>query len=246
MTVTLRSNLNVKVFIKVFKTIISYPYHQFDSSLVWWYILVQNFAYLHPSPSPSTHPPPPNSCQGQGRSHVKTFMLKFYVKVFRTSLLLNQTMNSIYIWYYDIYWSKVQSFYQHHQHSWPWPCSQGHRLRILKVLKFSLIFFLTSLFPNLITNLIHLWFDDIYWSKILYSAIPPPPKVMSKSGSQNFPETKCAMSGELSCLATGLVNFLEHSAYLILLCCLEPHDKKKEKKKKKETEKHELEFQWDY
>ena len=31
----------------------------------------------------------------------------FYVKVFRTSLLLNQMMDLIYIWYHDIYWSKV-------------------------------------------------------------------------------------------------------------------------------------------
>ena len=32
--------------------------------------------------------------------------------------------------------------------------------------------FKTSLFPNLITNLIHLWYDDTYWSKILHSTIP--------------------------------------------------------------------------
>ena len=33
--------------------------------------------------------------------------------------------------------------------------------------------FKTSLFPNLITDLIHLWYDDTYWSKILCSTIPP-------------------------------------------------------------------------
>ena len=32
--------------------------------------------------------------------------------------------------------------------------------------------FKTSLFPNLITDLIHLWYDDTYWSKILCSTIP--------------------------------------------------------------------------
>ena len=37
----------------------------------------------------------------------KIFLLKFYVKVFKTSLLLNQMMDLIYIWYHDIYWSKV-------------------------------------------------------------------------------------------------------------------------------------------
>ena len=32
--------------------------------------------------------------------------------------------------------------------------------------------FKTSLFPNLVTDLIHLWYDDTYWSKILCSTIP--------------------------------------------------------------------------
>ena len=32
--------------------------------------------------------------------------------------------------------------------------------------------FKTSLFPNIITNLIHLWYDSTYWSKILCSIIP--------------------------------------------------------------------------
>ena len=34
--------------------------------------------------------------------------------------------------------------------------------------------FKTSLFPNLITDLIHLWYDDTYWSKDLCSIIPTP------------------------------------------------------------------------
>ena len=32
--------------------------------------------------------------------------------------------------------------------------------------------FKTSLFPNLITDLIHLWYDDTYWSKILHITTP--------------------------------------------------------------------------
>ena len=32
--------------------------------------------------------------------------------------------------------------------------------------------FKTTLFPNLITDLIHLWNDNTYWSKILRSTIP--------------------------------------------------------------------------
>ena len=42
-----------------------------------------------------------------------------------------------------------------------------------QMLKFSLKFFKTSLFPNLITDLIHLWYDDTYWSKILCSTCIP-------------------------------------------------------------------------
>ena len=34
--------------------------------------------------------------------------------------------------------------------------------------------FKTSLFPNLIIDLIHVWYDDTYWSKILHSTIPTP------------------------------------------------------------------------
>ena len=32
--------------------------------------------------------------------------------------------------------------------------------------------FKTLLFPNRITDLFHLWYDDTYWSKILCSTIP--------------------------------------------------------------------------
>ena len=32
--------------------------------------------------------------------------------------------------------------------------------------------FKTSLYPNLTTDLIHLWYDDTYWFKILRSTIP--------------------------------------------------------------------------
>ena len=35
--------------------------------------------------------------------------------------------------------------------------------------------FKTLLFPNLITDLIHLWYDDTYLSKILRSTIPTTP-----------------------------------------------------------------------
>ena len=44
--------------------------------------------------------------------------------------------------------------------------------RLPQMLKFSLKVFKTSLFPTLITDLIHLWYDDTYWSKILRSTNP--------------------------------------------------------------------------
>ena len=44
--------------------------------------------------------------------------------------------------------------------------------------------FKTSLFPNLITDLLHLWYNDTYWSKILCSTIPTTLVSMSRSRSQ--------------------------------------------------------------
>ena len=50
---------------------------------------------IHISPKLCTVPSPtPRSCQDQGHK-LKIFMLKFYVKVFRISLLLNQMMDSV-------------------------------------------------------------------------------------------------------------------------------------------------------
>ena len=34
--------------------------------------------------------------------------------------------------------------------------------------------FRTSLFPNPMMDLVHVWYDDGYWSKILHSTIPTP------------------------------------------------------------------------
>ena len=34
--------------------------------------------------------------------------------------------------------------------------------------------FRTSLFPNFLLDLVHVWYDDRYWSKILLSNIPTP------------------------------------------------------------------------
>ena len=79
MTMTLRSrsqtwNLNVKVFVKVFKTSL-FPNLTTDLINLWYddTYLVQNFAQYHPH-----HP---RSCQGQDH-RLRIFMLKFYGKVF--------------------------------------------------------------------------------------------------------------------------------------------------------------------
>ena len=79
--------------------------------------------------------------------------------------------------------------------------------------------FKTSLFPNVITDLIHLWYDYTYWSKILRSTIPTTlDHVKVKVSDLKF---SCKIlgphyffiwltstsSGELSCVATGLVYY---------------------------------------
>ena len=41
------------------------------------------------------------------RSRSQTFMLKFYVKVFRTSLFLNSMVYLFHVWHDDRCWSKI-------------------------------------------------------------------------------------------------------------------------------------------
>ena len=50
---------------------------------------------------------------------------------------------------------------------------QGHGLGTF-MLKVYVKVFRTSLFPNPLMDLVHVWSDDRYWSKILHSAIPTP------------------------------------------------------------------------
>ena len=98
MTTTLRSmsqNLNVKVFVKVFKTtlnpnLVTDLIHLLYDDTYW-------STFLR-----STNPQHPRSCQGQ-EHRLRILMLKFYTKVFRISLLLNYTMDLVPIWYKDRY-----------------------------------------------------------------------------------------------------------------------------------------------
>ena len=96
------ASTNVKVFIKVFKTSL-FP-NLITDLIHLWYDDTYWSKILHSST------PTPRSGQGQGQGHrLRIFILKFYAKVFRISLLLNQIMDLVPIWYHDRYWSKVLS-----------------------------------------------------------------------------------------------------------------------------------------
>ena len=80
------------------------------------------------------------------RRHRRLQMLKFYDKVFRTSLFPNPLMDLVHIWYGDRYWSKIL------QGTTPTPV-QGHRLRI-----FMLKFYVKVLGPHYLQTLWWIWF----------------------------------------------------------------------------------------
>ena len=52
------------------------------------------------------------------------------------------------------------------------PASAAALRRRPQMLRFSFKFLTTSLFPNLIIDMIHLWYNDTYWFKHLRSTIP--------------------------------------------------------------------------
>ena len=90
-------------------------------------------------------------------------MLKFYVKGFRTSLFPNTIVDLVHAWYDVGYPSKIL-------HSTiPTPI---YDLKVkvtdleLFILKFYVKVFRISLFPNPMMDLVHVWYDDRYWSKI--------------------------------------------------------------------------------
>ena len=114
--------------------------------------------------------------------------------------------------------------------------SRSH-IRILKMLKFSFTFLRPYYFLTLSLNCFIFGLMNILHIAIPHPHPPTPTpfQVMSKSRSWTliFPETKCAISGELSCLATGLVFFwptllrdckidgLPDAAVVELIVCLE-------------------------
>ena len=54
---------------------------------------------------------------------------------------------------------------------YPW---RWHWRLLLQMLKFYVKVFRTSLFPNPMMSLVHVWYGDRYWSKILHSTILNP------------------------------------------------------------------------
>ena len=102
---------------------------------------------------------------------LRTFMSKFCVKVFRTSLFPNPMMDSVHVWCDNRYWSRIS-------HS-VIPISI-HQFKV-KVTDLELLcqsFVLMFLGPHCFQTLWWIWFmfwyDDRYWSKILHSTIPTP------------------------------------------------------------------------
>ena len=104
----------------------------------------------------------PVSSHGQGH-RLRTFMLKSYVKDFRTSLFPNPLMDLVHVWYDDRYWSKFYTL--------PFPPLYMTLELYVKVLH---KIFKTRLFLNPMIYLVHIWYGDRYWFKILCSTIPTP------------------------------------------------------------------------
>ena len=78
-------------------------------------------------------------------------------------------MNLVQIWCDDRYWSKILRdtiptlLYSLKVKATDLEClGYGFMLKFLR----------TSLFPNPVMDLVHVWYDDRYWSKILLGTIP--------------------------------------------------------------------------
>ena len=91
-------------------------------------------------------------------------MLKFYVKIFRTSLFLNSVVNLFHVWHDDRCWSKIL-------------CSMipnpVYDFKV-KVTDLEFLYYNFSFFLKPSMDFIHFWRDDRALSKILRSTIPIP------------------------------------------------------------------------
>ena len=95
-------------------------------------------------------------------------MLKFYVKVFRTSLFPNPVVYLFHVWYDDRCWSKILCS------TIPDPVYDFKvKVTDLEFLYWSLcLSFYNVCFCEAYDGLIHIWHGDRNWSKILYGTIP--------------------------------------------------------------------------
>ena len=101
---------------------------------------------------------------------LELFMLKFYVKVFRTSLFPNPVVYLFPVWYDDRGWSKILcSMIPNPVHDFK------VKVTDLEFLYWSLcLSFYNVCFCEAFDGLIHVWHGDRNWSKILYGTIPSP------------------------------------------------------------------------
>ena len=103
----------------------------------------------------------------------QNFHVKFYVKVFKD--LIASKPNDGFNLYLLSWYILVQRFYQHHQHPWSWPWVWGHRLRILKMLKFLFKFLIPQRPYNFLT-LPPIWliFGEMIHTCPRFCAVQPP------------------------------------------------------------------------
>ena len=113
-----------------------------------------------------THPGWP---WGQGH-RLRNFMLKFFIKVFRSLYLLNMLMDQVDTLHVGRFWSEVLCSTIVVHPGWPW--GQGHGLK-----NFMLKFFIKDLRSLYLLNMLmdqvdtlHVW---SYWSEVLWSTIHP-------------------------------------------------------------------------
>ena len=67
----------------------------------------------------------------------------------------------------------VQNFFEPYPHPCLWLIGQGHRLRNF-MFKFCVKVFKISWFLNPCMDLLYIWYDNRYWSKILFGTTPTP------------------------------------------------------------------------
>ena len=92
------------------------------------------------------------------RSRSQTYIKGVF---FKSSYFPNHTMDFVHIWYADRYRSEV--LFRYNPCPCQWPPGQSQEL-----LNFILKCFKSSYFPNYMIDLVHIWNDNRYRSKVLF------------------------------------------------------------------------------